>query len=212
MAEFLKLYVDTQSNRLVKSSTQTDAFTLPTFYQGDIIPVRLYLLEPNTTGGIASPYSIITESKSVSIALVTPHQTSGSEVVHASLTFSTFDSSTGAYTGNLSLNTTEITTLLGSSTSATTYFEVQVTGGGIVSTELQTQVTVRADGIKAASATPVGAESYYTQAQADGVFVKFDNRGRAGSTIVLTSPDGTWGRLLGVDNDGYPRDEIITIT
>ena len=37
MANSLKLYVDTQNNKLVQSDTDASDFTLPTFFQGDVL-------------------------------------------------------------------------------------------------------------------------------------------------------------------------------
>ena len=53
MPNSLKLYVDTQNNKLVVSDTDASAFTLPTLFQGDVLAVELKLIEPNTSGGIA---------------------------------------------------------------------------------------------------------------------------------------------------------------
>ena len=37
MANSMKLYVDTQNNKLVQSDTDASDFTLPTFFQGDVL-------------------------------------------------------------------------------------------------------------------------------------------------------------------------------
>ena len=37
MANSLKLYVSTQNNKLVQSDTDASDFTLPTFFQGDVL-------------------------------------------------------------------------------------------------------------------------------------------------------------------------------
>ncbi len=37
MANSLKLYVDTQNNKLVQSDTDASDFTLPTFFQGGVL-------------------------------------------------------------------------------------------------------------------------------------------------------------------------------
>ena len=37
MANSLKLYVDTQNNKLVQSDTDASDFTLSTFFQGDVL-------------------------------------------------------------------------------------------------------------------------------------------------------------------------------
>ena len=55
MANSLKLYVDTQNNKLLQSDTDASDFTRPIFFQGDVLAVELKLLEPNTTGGLTTP-------------------------------------------------------------------------------------------------------------------------------------------------------------
>ena len=37
MANSLKLYVDTQNNKLLQSDTDASDFKLPTFFQGDVL-------------------------------------------------------------------------------------------------------------------------------------------------------------------------------
>ena len=72
MANSLKLYVDTQKNKLVQSESDASDFTLPTFFHGDVLAVELKLLEPNTTGGLTTPFNVISTSYMVKIAIGTP--------------------------------------------------------------------------------------------------------------------------------------------
>ena len=83
MANSLKLYVDTQNNKLVQSDTDASDFTLPTFFQGDVLAVELKLLEPNTTGGLTTPFDVISTSYTVEIAIGTPHPIPASSAVWA---------------------------------------------------------------------------------------------------------------------------------
>jgi hypothetical protein len=183
MANSLKLYVDTQNNKLVQSDTDASDFTLPTFFQGDVLAVELKLLEPNTTGGLTTPFDVITTSYTVKIAIGTPHPIPASSSVYTNATL-TFDSSTNTYSGNLILNNTgtpSIESLLGSDTSATATFEVEVSGGSNYSTEVQEVVTIKADSIKTGTPTTPPVTGYYTEAQADATFVA-----KAGSTMSGT--------------------------
>jgi hypothetical protein len=171
MANSLKLYVDTQNNKLVQSDTDASDFTLPTFYQGDVLAVELQLLEPNTTGGLSTPFNVISTSYTVKLAIGTPDPSSSTVYTNATLTFS---SSTNKYTGNLILNNTgtpSIASLLDTSTSATATFEVEVSGGGNYSTEVQETVTVKADAIKTGTPTTPPVTGYYTEAESDATFV-----------------------------------------
>ena len=181
MANSLKLYVDTQNNKLVQSDTDASDFTLPTFFQGDVLAVELKLLEPNTTGGLTTPFNVISTSYTVKVAIGTTDASSSTVHTNATLTFS---SSTNTYTGNLILNNTgtpSIASLLGSSASATATFEIEVSGGGNYSTEVQEQITVKADTIKTGTPTTPPVTGYYTEAQADATF-----SAKSGSTTIGT--------------------------
>ena len=190
MANSLKLYVDTQNNKLVQSDTDASDFTLPTFFQGDVLAVELKLLEPNTTGGLTTPFNVISTSYTVKIAIGTPDASSSTVHTNATLTFS---SSTNTYTGNLILNNTgtpSIASLLGSSASATATFEVEVSGGGNFSTECQEQILVKADTIKTGTPTTPPVTGYYTEAQADATFSAksgFTTIGTLNSTLALAN-------------------------
>ena len=181
MANSLKLYIDTQNNKLVSSESDSSDFTLPTFYQGDVLAIELKLLEPNTTGGLSTPFNVISTSYTVKVAIGTPGASSSTVHTNASLTF---NSSTNTYSGNLILNNTgtpSIASLLGSSESATATFEVEVSGGGNYSTEAQETITVKADTIKTGTPTTPPVTGYYTETQADATF-----SAKSGSTTIGT--------------------------
>ena len=181
MANSLKLYIDVQNNVLVQSDSDASTFTLPTFYQGDVLAVELKLLEPNTSGGLSTPFNVITTSYTTKLAIGTPDPSSSTVFTSATLTF---DSGTNIYSGNLILNNTgtpSITSLLASATSATATFEVEVSGGGNYSTEVQETVTVKADAIKTGTPMTPPVTGYYTEAEADATFVA-----RSGSTTIGT--------------------------
>ena len=182
MANLLKLYVDTQNNQLVQSDTDASTFTLPTLFQGDVMPVQLMLLEPNSSGGLSTPFNTITDSYTVKIAICSITNSSSS-TVYTSATL-TFSSSTNLYTGTLILNNTgtpSIASLLNSVSSATALLEVEVSGSGVYSTEVQESVTVKADGIKTGTPMTPPVTGYYTEAQADSTF-----SAKTGSTTIGT--------------------------
>ncbi|MDA7624676.1 hypothetical protein N8697_00740 [bacterium] len=181
MANSLKLYVDTQNNKLVVSDTDASAFTLPTLFQGDVLAVELKLLEPNTSGGLSTPFNVITTSYTLKLAIGTPDPSSSTVFTSATLTF---DSGTNIYSGNLILNNTgtpSIASLLSSATSATATFEIEVSGGGNYSTEVQETVTVKADAIKTGTPMTPPVTGYYTEAESDATFVA-----RSGNTTIGT--------------------------
>jgi len=207
MAALLKLYVDTERNKLVKSSTSTQEVTLPTFFQGDVVPIAVTLLEPKTSGGISDPFSIVTDSYTVKIGLTTPHATSGSETVHTNSNLT--QNENNIHEGTLLLNATAVTTLLATGTSATCQLEIEArTASGTYSTELMREVTVKADGLKTSTPVTIGSETYPTSAEATATFAA--KVGGAGDSITLVSPDGAKGIILYCTNDGEFMTDTVT--
>ena len=207
MAALLKLYVDTERNKLVKSATSTQEVTLPTFFQGDVVPISVTLLEPKAGGGISDPYSIVGDTYTVKIGLTTPHATSGSETVHTNSNLT--QSAENEHEGTLLLNATAVTTLLGSGTSADCQLEIEArTGSGTYSTELMRQVSVKADGLKTSTPVDLASETYPTTAEATATFAA--KIGEAGDSITLVSPDGTKGIILYCTNDGEFKSDNVT--
>jgi hypothetical protein len=207
MAALLKLYVDTERNKLVKSATSTQEVTLPTFFQGDVVPIAVTLLEPKSGGGISDPFSIVTDSYTVKIGLTTPHATSGSETVHTNSNLT--QSATNEHEGTLLLNATGVTTLLSGGTSASAQLEIEArTGGGTYSTELMREVTVKADGLKSSTPVDLASETYPTTAEATATFAA--KIGSAGDSITLVSPDGAKGIILYCTNDGEFKSDNVT--
>jgi len=207
MAALLKLYVDTERNKLVKSSTSTQEVTLPTFFQGDVVPISVTLLEPKSGGGISDPYSIVGDAYTVKIGLTTPHATSGSETVHTNSNLT--QSAENEHEGTLLLNATAVTTLLGSGTTADCQLEIEArTGSGTYSTELMRQVTVKADGLKTSTPVDLATETYPTTAEATATFAA--KIGEAGDSITLVSPDGAKGIILYCTNDGEFKSDNVT--
>lgn len=204
----LKLYVDVQNRRLVTSTRNASVFTLPSFVQGDTMAIELYLLEPNTSGGLSSPLSLLTStSYTVKVGIVTPHPSA--PLAHAVLTL-TVDpdhANNGRYYGSLPLGS-GITTLLGSATSVSSTFEIEVSSAGDVDTPVQVACTVKAGGITNSTPDTSAGDTFPTHAEANNTYVK--KTGDAGAGFTLTSPDGTKSVYFWVDNDGVVHNDPIT--
>jgi hypothetical protein len=204
----LKLYVDVQNNRLVVSSRIASPFVLPSFIQGDVIPIELYLVEPNISGGLSEQLSLLTEiTYTVKLGIVTP--SASSPVAHAVITLSADPSysTNGKYTGSLALGS-GITTLLGSATSVTSTFEVELTSATDIRTPIQIPCTVKAGGISSATPDTPAADTYPTANEVANTYVK--KVGGAGEGFILKSPDGLHSVLIWVDNDGTLKTDPIT--
>lgn len=72
MANLLKLFVDLQDDVLVTSSIDSSPITLPDLIQGDQIPLEVYLLVKDESGGFASQYKTLPDNLTVKVGLVNP--------------------------------------------------------------------------------------------------------------------------------------------
>lgn len=204
----LKLYVDVQNRRLVTSTRNSTVFVLPSFVQGDVMAVELYLLEPNTSGGLSSPLTLLTDTTyTVKIGIVTPHPTSPTAHSVLTLTADPDHANNGRYYGSFPLGA-GITSLLGSATSASATFEIELSSAGDIDTPVQVACTVKAAGISSSTPDTAAGDTYPTHAEANNTYVK--KTGDAGAGFTLTSPDGTKSVYIWVDNDGVLHNDPIT--
>lgn len=197
----LKLYVDVQNNRLVVSDRNPSQFLLPAFVQGDVIPVELFLLEPNTSGGLSSPLSLITGTQyTVKIGIVTPHPVSPVASSVVTLSADASWASNGKYTGSLSMGA-GITTLLGATaTSVTSTFEVELASAGDYRTPIQMACTVKAAGIASGTPDTAAGDTFPTHGEANATYVP--KAGASGGNFTLKSADGTKQILIFCGDDG----------
>jgi len=140
-----------------------------------------------------------------------------------------------ALTGSLSLNTAAIEEAIGETASITETFAIKVTpSGGNAFTCLQEQITIYNDLIVGAPSIPTPGVSYYTETEADALFLTFTGDGTgvmfpgllsiasgktltASHTLTLTGTDGstlnigTGGTLgAGAFSSGYTLPDATT--
>jgi hypothetical protein len=72
VANLLKLFVDLQNDELVTSAVDSTPLNIPAFVQGDQIPVEVYLLVPDESGGFSSQFTTLNDNLTVKIGLVSP--------------------------------------------------------------------------------------------------------------------------------------------
>ena len=70
MANLLKLYCDVANKTLVKSPFDSSIYTLPTFFNGDKVPIELQLLLPNDRGGLSSQFKPNEDAITIELGLV----------------------------------------------------------------------------------------------------------------------------------------------
>ncbi len=188
MAGLLQLFLNVDDAIFVKGQNDASPFLFGNFVQGENVPIDLQLLRRRSPANLLNPFSVVTDSVSCKVGLVTPGV--NSSTIHAQVTL-TFDGARNVHSGSLNLATAAIATLLGTSTAIATTLEVEITSADGVRT-IQRAVNVAASGLKTASTVPIPADQYYTKAQANAAFVTF--RIPAGVQLQFTTP--TTGKIV----------------
>lgn len=221
MADAIEVYLDisTPTGRLVKGLGDATPFTLGPFYQGQLLPLRVY---PVVFNGKLVPSPGELQFSKVSLTglelQVAVGPRAGAEAIKAAqYTWSKqvgadSESKSGYFYANLDLNTTDLNTYIGTSDSIFVYFEFILSRAGstfapVHQAYVQLLAVVKDPG--SASSAPTPAASYLTAAQCYNLFVAWRNdliTANKGRNIVLLSPDGTHTRELGVGDSAEPID------
>lgn len=212
MAAEIELFNDLTNSELVKGLNDKSAFTLKSFFQGAQIDLKLYPIKPIV--GAVSPnyYSLVSTATLLPFVYVGPAP--GATALLAYQDVWTLDATNGFFRATLNLNTTEMNAAIGSTGTFSTTFEIQWSDSGVRRTTYQSGITMKAtvfDPTGAAS-LPASSVGYYTKAELDAMFVKWDNYGTPsswGKALNTVSPDGASQRFEGVRNDKSAQDDII---
>ena len=137
------LYINIRPDRnigaFIKSHKDGSAYTLPSIFREEQVNLRLFFCEPNATGGLSSPLSLLNDLSSYScrVGIGTPGNDTPLAVVTLAWNVD------GYFEGALNVNTTEMNTALdGASGSISKTFEVELNRSGEEFT-FQQAVTVR---------------------------------------------------------------------
>ena len=116
---------------------------------------------------------------------------------------------TNVFSGELSLNTSAMNTYIGSNDSVSGYLEVEIQEGTARSKAFTATVTLQNAVTQTAITAPAPLTEYYTKPVADGRFVQ--KVMPAGEQLTITSPGGTYQRILGVDDGGNVIDIVLPV-
>lgn len=184
--------------------------TLPPFFQYNIKPLQIQVVDPNGTFG-SSPYDIIELNGKALRVAITPDPTgsAGGPTALALETTWTWNSTGKYFTGSLDLSTAAIGTYIGTAAFKTANFEVTLVDGGNRTTLYQGTVTLRAAGDEGTATAPEPAELYLPKSDSDARYVK--REGDAGEVIVVKSANGTYALEIVCNDDGTPGLNVITL-
>ena len=209
MAGPLRLYNDTQNRNLVKSNTDTTIISFPTLIQGETVTIQAFFLDP-TGGTYATPFSYVGLSgATMKLGIIAGNPTSGTDTTIAYQ--DTWTAISGGFQGSLALNTVGVSnafTATGQTIACSVEIEVTEQGGTPVK-YYQGVNTIKAAIIDSQSSVPVPTASYPTRNEVNAGWLKKVET--AGVVWRSLSPNGSWARDLGVNNDGSALDNIIQL-
>lgn len=206
MAGPLRLFFDVQNRKLVKSFTDTTGASFPLLRQGESPAIQLYFVDPN--GGTTSdPFDYVNfGSSTIKMATIAGDPTGGPDTAIASQ--ETWTAITNGFQATYNCNTVGISNAIGSAASISCTTEIEVTEPGESPVKyFQGSNTIQAAVIDTSTVGPAAATEYLSRNEGNATYVKII--GAAGDTITLPSPDGTKAVVIGCNNNGTVRLDII---
>jgi len=140
-------------------------------------------------------------------------QASDGSTVLASQTSWTANAANNTLAAALNLNTANMQTAFpalpgGFSTKTlAAILEFQINDGTGELTCYKRNITIDREWNTTGSPVAIPGVTYYNSDEINALFAR--KLGEAGGTITLTSPNGTYQRILGVNNDGSGQDDIV---
>jgi len=194
-------------------------YTFPPFYFGDSITYNIFLMQPVSASspGVAPKFQIISATNffGLEMALGTVDDTY-TDLTWQNTWAQVQDPVSGFYyyTAQFSIYTSEIQTALGDSASISTNLNITLldhdaSGNVVFKTIFQSTL----DGVQinqvvqnpgTANPLPSPANQYLTSSQISQIYMR--KIGLAGDFLTVSSPNGTYSRLFGIDNSGQPFD------
>ena len=209
MAARLKLYVNWFEKRFQQGLRNGGTFTLPTFYQGDIVPMQIYLLEPDADAGPTSYSKVDISNMALQLAVgPTPVGNAVETLIVTQFSWSK-NTQENYFYADVAFNVAGVATLLGAAASATAYLELEVTEGSSKTTLIQQQITIKAELIEAASLTVTAGSTPLSLEVAMQLFAM--KRMGPGETFTLVGPGNAKGVQLGANDDGSLQTDSIDL-
>lgn len=200
-----KLFVNLATKTLQISDKNGSPFTLPNFNKYEVLPFEVVLVEPALEAvGLPSFSRVDISNLSLSLSLNDTYDDAAPLAYQN--TFSK-DETTNTFSGTLSLATSPLNSWLSTTVEKDAYFEVEIQEGSNVIKAYLAVVKVKQSVAQVGATVPSPVDEYYTKAQANAQFLQPISP--AGVQHTITSPSGTYVRIIGVTDDGVAVDQIL---
>jgi hypothetical protein len=200
----------------VSTGVPNGNYTFPAFCFGDTVPYNVFLMTPlsGSSPGKAPTFQLLQASAYAGLQMALGSVDGNYTDLTWQNTWATaVDPVSGFtyFTASLSIYTAAIQTALGSAASIGTNLQIFLVVSGTPPTQIGETLYLNAAVIKqvvqnpgTANPLPLPASQYLTAAQIGQLYVL--KIGKPGDTIQTSSPNGTYSRLWGIDNNGTPID------
>jgi hypothetical protein len=202
-----KIFVNWFTKKLQLSDSKSGDFTLPAFNKYETIPFEVCIIEPSLIAIGIERYSRVDISNlSLSVAINDTYDDAAPLCYQSTFTK---DEDQNIFSGELALNTAALNSYIGSADSRTAYLEIEIQEGTARNKIYTGQVTIQNAVTQVGATAPTPVDEYLTKAQTTAQFVS--KVMPAGEQLTITSPSGTYQRILGVDDGGAAIDIILPV-
>ncbi len=204
----IRLAINRQTQSLV--SYLNCVTTLPALFQSNVQAFRIYVVDPDPSNVLGGFVQVDMGTSGLRMAIGdSPTGTIGGPTPLTFQNTFTWNAAGKYFTGSLNLNVAAVASFIGSAASKAAYFEINETVSADRITLFQSGVTLKAVVDEMSQSPDAPLDQYLTQAESVAAFLKFINV--PGATVVFKSPNGVWGREIGVNDDGSAMDNIISL-
>lgn len=195
MASRLKLYVDWYNKKLQASLASRGPASLPALYQYDVLPLQIYVVEPDPDAGPNGTSIIPVSGKALQVGI------SGSMEGTVIASQNVFDTNTDEnyFFANLALNSAALDSFL-TEDSKTVYFEIEMVEGTATTTLLQATSSLRRVVLTDAAVGTVPGQTPVSLEMMNQMFLK--KYADPGDRLILPSEDEVYKTELYTGNDG----------
>lgn len=214
MAAELNLYNDIDNLLLVRGYNDSSQVTWDRWFQGSSIVLRYWPVR-RIENKQTPPYYNGIAVAGLSLEVAVGPKAGAASLLAYTNTFtpviSPVGGTAGYLTGTLNLNTSQMNTAVGSNASISTWVEIILNDSGDKRPVFQAEVTVHASVVDPTGAVslPESVDQYLTRVEIEAMYCKKVNTDAF--DLILRSPGDVWGRQIGVQDDGTPTDNVITL-
>jgi len=201
-----RIFVNWFTKRLQISDRKSGDFVLPAFTKYETIPFEVCIIEPDLTSNGIDRFSRVDISNlSLSVTINDTLDDASPLVQQTSWTKNEDDN---VFSAELSLNTVAMNAYI-TGTTHTAYLEIEVQEGTARSKIFIGTITLQNAVSQVSSTAPTPLDEYFTKPQVTAQFAQ--KVLPAGEQFTITSPNGAYQRIFGVDNGGNVIDQVIAV-